>query len=189
MAMSRRETEIKLAFPSPKDALRALAHAGAIEAHPRVFEDNVLFDLDDGRLASAGCLLRLRRAGPRAVVTYKGPIEEGHRHKVREEAEVGVADGDEMDRILRGVGFLPRYRYQKYRTSFELEGVDIALDETALGTFVELEGPPDAIDRVAATLGKGPSDFLRATYRELQEEDAAARGVTAGDLLFPRDPA
>jgi adenylate cyclase, class 2 len=189
MAMSRRETEIKLAFPSPQDARRALALAGATESRPREFEDNLLFDLDDRRLESAGRLLRLRRAGARAVVTYKGPAESGHRYKIREEAEVSVADGEEMDRILRGVGFRPGYRYQKYRTSFELEGVAIALDETALGTFVELEGEPDAIDRVAAALGKGPRDYLRTTYRELQEQDAAARGVTAGDLLYPRDPA
>jgi adenylate cyclase class 2 len=189
MAMSRRETEIKLAFPSPQDALRALVQVGATESHPRVFEDNVLFDLDDRRLTRGGRLLRLRRAGAEAFVTFKGPVEAGHRHKVREEAEVGVADGDEMDRILRAVGFLPCYRYQKYRTSFELPGVGIALDETTLGTFVELEGEPEAIDRVAAALGKGPRDYLRQTYRELQEEDAAARGVTAGDLMYPQDPA
>ena len=189
MAMSRRETEIKLAFPSPQDALRALALVGATPSRPREFEDNLLFDLDDRRLENAGSLLRLRRAGARAFVTYKGPAEAGHRYKVREEAEVGVADGDEMDRILQAVGFLPRYRYQKYRTSFQLEGVAIALDETSVGTFVELEGEPDAIDRVAVALGKGPRDYLRATYRELQERDAAARGVMAGDLLYPRDPA
>src|SRR5262245_58304216 len=189
MAMSRRETEIKLAFASPQDARRELARLGAIESHPRVFEDNVLFDLDDRRLVTTDRLLRLRRAGPRAILTYKGPAEPGERHKVREEMEVGVTDADEMHCILRAVGFRPGYRYQKYRTSFALEDVDIALDETALGTFVELEGDPDAIDRVAAALGKGPEDYLRVTYRELQEQDAAARGVTAGDLLYPEEPA
>ena len=187
--MSRRETEIKLAFASPEDARRELIRLGAIESRPRVFEDNVVFDLDDRRLVTTDRLLRLRRTGPDAVLTYKGPAEAGRRHKVREEAEVGVADADEMDRILRGVGFRPGYRYQKYRTAFTLEGVDVALDETSLGTFVELEGDPDAIDRVAAALGKGPDDYLRATYRELQEKDAAARGAIAGDLLYPEDPA
>ena len=37
----------------------------------------------------------------------------------------------------------------------------------------------------AAALGAAPSDFVRATYRELQEKDAAARGVVAGDMLLP----
>lgn len=185
--MSRRETEIKLAFPSPQDALRALGRVGAVESRPRVFEDNVLFDLDDDRLAQSGRLLRLRRAGADAVVTYKGPTQAGHRHKVREEAEARVEDADEMDRIFRGLGFGPRYRYQKYRTTFELPGLEIALDETALGTFVELEGEPEAIDRVAAALGRSPDDYLTATYRELQEKDAAGRGVPAGDLLYPKE--
>ena len=187
MAMSRRETEIKLAFPSPKDALRALGSVGAVESRPRVFEDNVLFDLDDERLARSGRLLRLRRAGADAVVTYKGAAEAGHRHKVREEVEVRVDDPEEMDRIFRGIGLAARYRYQKYRTTFELPDLEIALDETALGTFIELEGEPEAIDRVAAALGRTPGDYLTATYRELQEKDAAVRGVEAGDLLYPKD--
>ena len=35
------------------------------------------------------------------------------------------------------------------------------------------------------SLGATPADFIRATYRELQEKDAAARGVVAGDMLLP----
>jgi adenylate cyclase class 2 len=186
MGMSRRETEIKLAFPSPQDARRTLAGAGAHEAKARVFEDNVLFDREDRPLASRGCLLRLRRAGSRAIVTFKGPVEGAHRHKVRTESEVEVGDADEMERILSGIGFRPVYRYQKYRTGFELAGVDIALDETAIGTYVELEGDPDAIDRVARALGKEPRDYLKETYRELQERHATSRGEVAGDLLYPR---
>jgi adenylate cyclase class 2 len=185
--MSRRETEIKLAFSSPEDARRALASAGATPAHEREFEDNVLYDSEDRRLFHGGRVLRLRRFGAEALVTFKGPSEGDGRHKVREESEVFVSDGDEAARILEGVGFRPAYRYQKYRSTFDLPGVHVALDETALGTFVELEGDASAIDRAAEALGRGPRDYLKETYRELQERHAAARGVPAGDLLFPRE--
>ena len=187
MGMSRRETEIKLAFPSAEDARRALASAGAVPSRPREFEDNLLYDFEDRRLFHKGRLLRLRRVGADALVTFKGPVEGESRHKVREESEVRVDDGDEVARILEGIGFRPCYRYQKYRTTFALPGVHVALDETALGTFVELEGDPDAIDRAAASLGREPRDYLKETYRELQERQAAATGAPTGDLLYPRD--
>lgn len=187
MAMSRRETEIKLAFPSPEVARRTLDALGARQMQSRVYEDNVLYDLDHAPLTGSGRLLRLRRAGPVATLTFKGPVESGRRHKVRPEHEVRVEDAEKLVRILEGVGFAPVYRYQKYRTCFEHGGVDIALDETALGTFVELEGEPDAIDRVAAELGKGPKDYLLESYRELQEKAAEEQGLPLGDLLFPED--
>lgn len=185
--MSRRETEIKLAFSSPEDARRTLASAGAVPSHEREFEDNVLYDSEDRRLFREGRVLRLRRFGTDALVTFKGPPEGDGRHKVRQESEVRVSDGDEAARILEGVGFRPCYRYQKYRSTFDLPGVHVALDETALGTFIELEGDPSAIDRAAAALGRGPHDYLKDTYRELQEKHAASGGLPAGDLLFPRD--
>jgi hypothetical protein len=62
----------------------------------------------------------------------------------------------------------------------KLDTVEAAVDETPLGTFVELEGLPDDVDRAAAALGARPEDFIRASYRELQENEAAARGVFAG---------
>jgi adenylate cyclase class 2 len=189
MTMSRREIEIKLAFPSPESARRAIEGTGAVESLPRAFEDNLLFDWNDRRLTHGGRLLRLRRWGATSLVTFKGPVEAGGPHKVRPEAEVGVDDPDEMMRVLQGVGLTPCYRYQKYRTGFELKGVHIALDETAIGTFVELEGDPAAIDDVARALGKDVGDYLRETYRELQEREASARGVPAGDLLFPGEDA
>jgi hypothetical protein len=41
------------------------------------------------------------------------------------------------------------------------------------------------VDRAAAALGATPADYILATYRELHERDAAARGVIAGDMLMP----
>jgi len=184
MVKSNRENEIKLAFPSPEQAVRRLTKAGAREIHPRAFEDNVLFDLPGHPLEQSERLLRLRSFGARWVLTFKGPVAGEHRHKVKVEHETTVADADALRSILDGLGFAPVYRYQKYRTTFSLGGVEASLDETALGTFVELEGAPDDVDRAALALGARPSDFIRSTYRELQEQDAAARGVVAGDLLL-----
>jgi adenylate cyclase class 2 len=189
MAKSNRENEIKLAFPSPETAVLRLRTAGAREVTSRAFEDNVLFDFTDRRLTKSGRLLRLRAFDGTSLLTFKGPVAGEHRHKVRIEHETSIADPDALRSILAGLGFEAVYRYQKYRSTYRLEGVEAAVDETPLGTFVELEGAPDDVDRAAAALGVGPSDFIRASYRELQERDATARGVAAGDLLLgPESP-
>jgi adenylate cyclase class 2 len=187
MAKSSRENEIKLAFSSAEGARHALSRAGGHERDGRTFEDNVLFDLADRPLTRAGQILRLRRSGDRAVLTMKTPVEGEHRHKVKNEYETGVGDFDAMMRILTHLGFAPVYRYQKYRTSFGLHGVDAELDETPLGTFIELEGDPEAVDRAARALGAVPADYILASYRELHEQHAAAQGVPVGDLLMAHD--
>ena len=188
MAMSSRENEIKLGFASPELALRRLRDAGAIEARERAFEDNVLFDTDGGSLAASGRVLRLRRCAGEVLVTFKSRVPGDHRHKVHVEHESAVSDGAAFERVLAGLGFGPRYRYQKFRTVYRLGGVEASLDETALGTFVELEGEPDEVDRAARSLGVSPADYVRATYRELHEQAVAARNAPPGDLLMPSPP-
>ncbi len=117
------------------------------------------------------------------MLTLKGPLPGEFRHKVRAEHETNVGDAREAERILRGIDLKPAWRYQKYRTEFELEGLHVCLDETPLGCFVELEGEPEAIDRVAAALGFSADAYIRDSYRDLEEKRAAALGREPGDLI------
>jgi len=184
MDRSRREIEIKLHFESPKEALRRLDGLGGRLIQPREFEDNIVYDRQVDPLKSAGKLLRLRRSGQRALLTYKAPVAGEHRHKVRQEEETVVEDPDAVEALLEGLGFRPIYRYQKYRTLFEVGDLHVCLDETPLGCYVELEGPPDQIDRAAREMGMSPDSYVLETYRELQEKQASERGTEAGDLVF-----
>ncbi len=189
MPESNRENEIKLAYPSADKATAALRQAGATLRHERTFEDNTLFDLPGGVLAASDRILRLRSYGTRSILTFKGPVEGGHAHKVRVEHEMDVPDAAVMRSILGGLGYTAVYRYQKYRATYAWGPLEAAVDETPIGTFVELEGPPDDVDRAAAALGAAPPDYIRATYRELQVADASARGAVAGDMLMPEPSA
>ncbi len=188
VAKPMKEIEVKLRFDSAASARERIVALGASEQKPRQFEDNVVFDRDDLSLKRAGTVLRLRTKGGRNVLTLKTPVEGEHRHKVREETETTVADAEAMARVLHGLGFAPFWRYQKHRTVYNLGNLAICLDETPIGCFVELEGPPDEIDDVAGRLGFSEDSYIRDTYRELQEQDAASRGVTPGDLLVEREP-
>jgi adenylate cyclase, class 2 len=177
------EREIKLRFESPTAARAALAELGAQPLRGRRLQDDVLLDSDDGRLQRTGCALRVRRDGDRAAITWKGPAQAGPM-KTREEIETSVGEADDARRILAALGFVPRFRYQKFREELSLEGLIVAIDETPVGTFVELEGEESAIASVAARLGRGPADYVVASYRSLFLEFRQARGATGSDMVF-----
>ena len=186
MSRSSREVEVKLGFDTAEQALAAIVALGAQRMSAREFEDNVVYDRDVDPLAPAGKLLRLRRIAGRSIVTFKEPVPGEHTYKVRAEAEIEIDDPTEFERLVSGLGFRPVYRYQKYRTKFRLGELDVLLDETPLGCFVELEGPPGEIDRGARALGRDPGQYIVETYHEIHERIARSRGVEPGDLVFDR---
>jgi adenylate cyclase, class 2 len=211
------EIEIKLRISDPKALKRTLKRlcARSVGAGSgRVHEWNVIFDTPDGGLAKHGQLLRIRIETPeakskkaqgspakRTLLTFKRPIVSGtapfaseqknHRHKVREEIEVEVADATVLARIFEGLGMRGWFRYEKYRTTFRLpaasrwaKGLLIELDETPIGTFVELEGPSAAIDRAALELGHSRRDFILKSYLALYVEECRRLGQEPRDMLF-----
>jgi adenylate cyclase, class 2 len=193
-----RETEIKLRLSSAADGRRRLKRLGA-RAAGRVFERNLVFDTPDGMLFSRGQLLRLRSARPmgrggaggRAEVTNKGPAKGGRRarYKVRTETEFEVSDAAAAEAILAALGLVVRFRYEKRRTTYRLPrraGLEIVLDETPIGAFLELEGRPREIDRAARMLGFAAADYIVSSYLGLYLEDCRQRGVPPGDMTFRR---
>jgi hypothetical protein len=58
------------------------------------------------------------------------------------------------------------------------------MDETPIGTFVELEGPPLAIDRAAQELGYSRRDYVLKNYLVLYVEDCRRQGREPKDMLF-----
>lgn len=211
-----RETEIKLRIENPKAFLRALKKLGARPVGGgtgRMHEENVIFDTPQGGLAKHGQLLRIRtetpqsrgkskkgQPKPRIVLTFKRPpmrpvIQEadhpqGH-HKVREELEMEVLDAAKLTAIFEGLGMTGWFRYEKYRTTFQLpasktwaRGLLIELDETPIGTFVELEGPAPAIDRAAAELGYSKRDYVLKNYLTLYVEECRRMSQQPVHMLF-----
>ena len=167
-------------MPGPSEARVEVARIGAVPSRPRHLEDNVLFDDDHGSLAASGRALRLRQAEGRAIVTLKGPRTPGTGVKSREETEVVVGDAAAFERILGQLGFRRAFRYQKYREAFRFRDVEIVVDETPIGTFLEIEGPVETIHAAARELGFEPGVYIHESYPEL----FAAAG-RKGDMVFP----
>jgi adenylate cyclase class 2 len=195
-------------------ALKRIGARLAGPGSARVHEENVIFDTPQGGLAKHGQLLRIRTetmggrrksksAGSqrRIVLTFKQPLPHsgvegtGSAHhgyyKVRDEIEVEVTDAPNLTKIFEGLGMRGWFRYEKYRTTFRMpaskvwaQGLLIELDETPIGTFVELEGPAPAIDRAAEELGYSKQDYVLKNYLRLYMEDCRRRGEQPRDMVF-----
>jgi|SRR5271157_499655 len=187
MPPGERETEIKLAAADAATARRLLRRAGFRVSRRRVFEANTLFDTLVLSLRVSRQLLRVREAGGVVTLTYKGPPAPG-RHKSREELELELSAAPPMAAILQRLGFQPVFRYEKYRTEYRRPGSSgvATVDETPVGVFLELEGPPRWIDRTARALGFGEGDYITASYGRLYLEWCQRNGVPPGDMLLPR---
>jgi adenylate cyclase class 2 len=180
------EREIKLRFGDAETARAAILRTGATPVRARRLQEDCLLDAADESLHRRRSVLRVRLESGKSLLTFKGPVQPSVM-KVREELETVVGDGPLLLKILEELGFRIWFRYQKYREEFALEDVIVALDETPVGTFVEIEGGDRGIGEMADALGRGPSDYLLDSYRRLYLLDCEARGVAPTDMLFEDD--
>jgi adenylate cyclase class 2 len=177
------EREIKLRFPSAADARQAIVGTGATPVRGRRLQEDCLLDTADERLRQERCVLRIRVEQGRSLLTYKGPVQPS-RWKLREERETIVSDGETMLYVLERLGLSVWFRYQKHREEFGATDAVIALDETPIGTFVEIEGSETAITEIAAALGRTEADYLLDSYRNLYVQHCEANGVPVGNMVF-----
>ena len=181
------EHEVKLRFPDVEAARRAVESAGGRLVVSRRLLDDHLFDHATLELRRRNIALRLRRDDGRAILTFKGPRQAGPL-KSREEIETTVADASTLEAILRALGYHRTFRSQKFREEYALEDAHIAIDETPLGVFIEIEALPDVIDRAARALGRGPDDYELESYPGLWRLAIAQRGLTDRDMIFDTLP-
>jgi len=187
VSKSNQETEVKLKLDGAVASKRRLARLGFSVTARRVLEINTIFDTPDSLLRRSQKLLRLREAGARCTLTYKGPQSAG-RYKSREEIESVFTDAASTRAILERLGFVPVFRYEKYRTEFAKprQAGSVMLDETPIGDYLELEGSPAWIDRTARALGRSPADYITASYGALYLADCQAKGVEPRHMVFGR---
>ncbi len=177
------EREVKLSFAEYEAARQAVLSAGGRLAVPRRLMEDRLFDTSDGQLRAGGRALRVRRDAGRVLLTSKGPAT-SQLVKAREEFETDVGDADTMEAILAALGYRQAFRSEKYREEYTLDGVVVALDDTPIGVFVELEGTEGAIVAAARLLGRTPADFVLQSYPALYRAWCDARGAAPGEMVF-----
>jgi adenylate cyclase class 2 len=178
------ETEVKIELESIGDFVERLLSCGASRISERSFEDNILFDFPDDSLRLKRCVLRVRSVAGRGVLTYKGAPQPDGIFKSREELETGIDNPETVIEIFDRTGMTRTFRYQKYRREFAINNVHVAVDETPIGNYAELEGMEGEILNLAEKLGIAKSLFICKSYHALYIDYCRERGITPQSMIF-----
>jgi adenylate cyclase, class 2 len=179
------EVEIKIALKCRETTTKQLLELGFRESVGRLWETNELYDTRDALLRGQEMLLRLRQAGNRSVLTWKGPSQPGV-HKSRPELETSIGSAEVFAKILEHLGYTKSFRYEKYRTEYQQTdkpGV-VTVDETPIGDFLEIEGSAVWIDQTAASLGFARQDYVLKSYGSLYLDHCQREGLEPSNMVF-----
>lgn len=179
--------EIEAKFPiGDKAQLRERILAlGAELRIDEVYELNYILDRDAAPLQDSYQRLRLRLQGSVATLTYKRSLKKIEGVAFREEVETEVSDFENTRLILARLGYTTRFIYEKYRSVFQAGDCVLMLDETPIGTYLEIEGDSnDQIFAMAERLGLDSGSAIDSGYYQLFLNWKAAVGVDDRDMIF-----
>jgi adenylate cyclase, class 2 len=177
------EREIKLRFNSVSEAREAVLAAGALPLYGRRLQEDALLDTEDEQLRRQRCVLRVRMENGKSRLTYKGPVQPSTM-KVREELETVVGDGEVLLRVFSELGLHVWFRYEKYREEYSHEDVIVAIDETPVGIFVEIEGTEQGIADMTVAIGRTADDYIVDSYRSIFLQHREQYGLNGSDMVF-----
>ncbi|MFC2168480.1 class IV adenylate cyclase [Acidobacteriota bacterium] len=161
------EIEIKIKIENLEDMAHRIVEQGAKEVRERAFEENILYDFPDLILTNKRQAFRLRKIKKKTYLTFKGSPQKSRQFKIREEYESEVKNANQIKKIIKSLGLIPKFRYDKFRTVFRTKKLNICLDETPVGNFIELEGEQNHIVKFASSLGFSRTDFIKKNYVDL----------------------
>jgi len=177
------ETELKIPVADLEEIRSRLASLEASMVCRSKREVNQLLDTRDHELSGRGCVLRLRSYGDLRILTFKGAASYDGPIKARPEIEVEIEDLEKMRSVLAALGYCDLVRYEKDRETWRAGDVEIVLDHTPMGDFVEVEGPSDQLESTTRSLGLDPSAAVRGSYMSLWTEYRASNP----EKSLPRD--
>jgi adenylate cyclase, class 2 len=179
------ETEVKLYMADLAIVEKKLQELGAMLVKPRVFERNVRYEDAEKTLTGRDIVVRLRKDA-KIRLTYKEPVNIPDQDGIRSrfEAEVEVSDYETMAVILQRLGYLPHLSYEKWRTTYTWDDVEVVLDEMPYGNFVEIEGRADEIRKAITALGLQDVPRYSVSYQVLFDRVKQRLGLDFQDLTF-----
>ncbi len=135
-------------------------------------ELTVMYDYPNKILFNKDARLRLRKIvdlkdnKETCELSYKKPkTREGI--KIEEEYEVQVSSFDQMDLILKNIGFLKISSYERVRDTFVGDNCKITLDSFPFGDFIEIEGEIDKIKFIAKKLKLDIDKNITKSYDDI----------------------
>lgn len=184
MKSSNIEQEVKFLVEGFETIETVLRKLGADITQPRTYEINYRFDTEDRSLEKEKKILRLRQ-DMESRLTFKGPGEIRDGLHSRLEVEINVDSIDKTRTFLEALGYQVCMVYEKYRTTYQLDGVEIMLDEMPYGNFIELEGDnPGKIQDIAMHFNLDWDERVLVSYGELFDLLKKNLDLTIRDLTF-----
>jgi len=133
------EIEIKVKISNIDEIKSQILNIGGKHSET-VIEEDLYYNAPHRDFGITDEALRVRSAGERTILTYKGPKNTLMGSKIREECNVTLDSAKEFDTILLRLGFKPVARVRKLRQYYTYQDFSIALDQVdGLGEFIEIE--------------------------------------------------
>ena len=164
------EIEVKFLLANKESIEKRIKETGARLIEPRTHEFNLLFDNQTEDLSQKSQILRLRK-DKKVRLTYKGEGKCINGVLKRVEIEIIVNRFETAQAFLEALGYEVYWVYEKYRTTYDLYGVSITLDELPIGDFIEIEASSaDQIKAVSKKLNLIWQKRIIDNYRQLFEK-------------------
>ncbi len=181
--MAPLEIEVKFHLTDPDGIRRRIRSLDA--AFGGVSDElNLRFEDAADSLVKKKMLLRLRKADG-ITLTCKSPAQRADtQFKVHQELEVTVSDFGTMQAILETLGYHIAQRYEKRRETYTIGDTVLCLDTMPYGDFLEIEGEPDAIRKIAGQLGLDWSKRILSNYLAIFEDLRRQLGLSFTDVTF-----
>lgn len=166
-----KEIEVKILNINRQKVEESLQRLGA----KKVFDDEVFayfYDFKDGSIAKSHSVMRLRKEGELAVLTFKKVLDK-QGAKIAEESSVEVSNLSEMKKILEDLGLSVTGSTEKHRVSYKLETVHFDIDHyigqhNYIPEFMEIEADNlVVIHKWANLLGFKAQDCLPWSINDL----------------------
>jgi adenylate cyclase class 2 len=178
------EMEVKFYLLDKAAYENRLRSIGAKLERIRTHESNYRFDTPEMSLSREHRVLRLRQDNA-TILTYKGPAETQSDVSVRPEIEFEVSDFTAARQLLEALGYVESVRYEKWRTVYALDDLEITLDEMPFGNFTEIEGQDArAIQQTATVLALDWSTRITSSYMVLFDRVRKKKDLIIPNLTF-----
>lgn len=184
------EVELKSVVADLDGARARLVSLGAPLSFVGRLEDR-RYDTAQRALAARDHVLRTRvyrgADGSRAELDWKGATAYENGYKLRDEIASGVSDADALANILQQLGFQVTIAIDRTVWQYAVRGATVRLERyPRMDDLVEVEGPPEAIERAIEALGLPRTGFtterLPDFVRRYQERTGMAAALSDDEL-------
>lgn len=154
-----KEIEVKILEVIPKKIKQSLIRNKAKLIMARNKQINYFYENEDTKDGKA--TVRIRKDNLGFTLTIKSRLKVISDHKVMDEYEVKIDDGERLRKGLELIGFKQIGQGELYREDWKLFDCLVSIGEfPRIPPYVEIEGSKKNILRVAKILGYSEKDFV-----------------------------